>query len=123
MRIFDNLDNYIIEVHIYIVEHLFVYVYIGKLNKKNLVISTKFSLQIIFFWGRIVFIAPLEANRNTRTRTCGSDERLMLPPDRGGVPVVQSAPPLHCDIILGYCGASNPLADICQNQLPGYEAW
>lgn len=25
-------------------------------NKKNLVISTKFSLQIIFFWGRIVFV-------------------------------------------------------------------
>ena len=53
MRIF---GNYIIEVHIYIIEHLFVCVYIGKLNKKNLVISTKFSLQIIFFWGRIVFM-------------------------------------------------------------------
>jgi hypothetical protein len=71
----------------------------------------------------VVWIASLEANRNTRTRTCGSDERLMLPPDRGGVPVVQSAPPLHCDIILGYCGASNPLADICQNQLPGCDTW
>lgn len=47
----------------------------------------------------------------------------MLPPDRRGVPVVQSAPPLHCDIILGYCGASNPLADICQNQLPGCDTW
>ena len=41
-------------------------------NKKNLVISTKFSLQIIFFWGRIVFVLHFEANRNTRTRTCGS---------------------------------------------------
>ena len=43
--------------------------------------------------------ASLEATRNTRTRTCGSDERLMLPPDRGGVPVVQSVPSLRCDII------------------------
>ena len=71
----------------------------------------------------VVGRASHEANRNTRTRTCGSDERLMLPPDQGGVPVVQSAPPLHCDIILGYCGASNPLADICQNQPPGCDTW
>ena len=35
----------------------------------------------------VIWVAPLEANRNTRIRTCGSDERLMLPPDRGGVPV------------------------------------
>lgn len=35
----------------------------------------------------VVVVASLEANRNTRTRTCGSDERLMLPPDWGGVPV------------------------------------
>ena len=35
----------------------------------------------------VIWVASLEANRNTRTRTCGSDKRLMLPPDRGGVPV------------------------------------
>lgn len=35
----------------------------------------------------VIGVASREANRNTRTRTCGSDERLMLPPDRGGVPV------------------------------------
>ena len=37
-----------------------------------------------------LWVAFLEANRNTRTRTCGSDERLMLPPDWGDVPNLQS---------------------------------
>lgn len=47
----------------------------------------------------MIFRTVDSSNRNTRIRTCGSDERLMLPPDRGGVPVVQSTPPLRCDII------------------------
>ena len=37
--------------------------------------------------GKNCICASLEANRNTRLRTCGSDERLMLPPGRGDVPV------------------------------------